>query len=88
VAPPDIERDDLRQALPGWAPVARQPLPFPSVLVASTDDPYGSFAHASRLAREWGSSLHDAGPRGHINAESDLGDWAEGHALLRSLLVR
>jgi uncharacterized protein len=86
VAPPDIERDDLRQALPGWVPVARQPLPFPSVLVASSDDPYGSFGHASQLAAQWGSTLHSLGGHGHINAESGLHDWPEGHALLQDLL--
>ena len=35
VAPPELARDDLRVMLPGWAPMARQRLPFPSVLVAS-----------------------------------------------------
>lgn len=85
VAPPELERDDLRVVLPGWAPVARQVLPFPSVLVASSDDPYGSLAHAQALAQAWGSRLVEAGPHGHLNAESGLGDWPEGLALLQSL---
>ncbi len=86
VAPPDAEREDLRQMLPGWTPIARAALPFPSVLVASSDDPYGSPGHASQLATQWGSRLHTIGPRGHINAESGLGDWPEGHALLQDLM--
>jgi len=85
VAPPELERDDLRGMLPGWAPMARQRLPFASVLVASSDDPYGSLAHAQGLAQAWGSRLVDAGPRGHLNAESGLGDWPEGLAWLQSL---
>ena len=87
VAPPDIERDDLRQQIPGWAPPARQRLPFASILVASSDDTYGSLQNASHLAADWGATLYNVGPRGHINADSGLGDWDEGLALLRSLAV-
>ena len=85
VAPPEIERDDLRQQIPGWAPPARARLPFAGIVVASSDDAYGSFESASRLAADWGATFYNIGPRGHINAESGLGDWDEGLALLRSL---
>lgn len=85
VAPPEIERDDLRQQIPGWAPPARARLPFASIVVASSDDAYGSLESASRLAADWGATFYNIGPRGHINAESGLGDWDEGLALLRSL---
>ncbi|HNN16403.1 MAG TPA: alpha/beta hydrolase, partial [Giesbergeria sp.] len=37
-------------------------------------------------ASDWGARFIDAGERGHINAESGLGDWAEGMELLQSLL--
>jgi hypothetical protein len=86
VAPPEAERDDLRQMLPGWAPIVRRPLPFPSVLVASSDDPYGSLEHASALAAQWRSTLHAIGPCGHINADSGLGDWPAGRRLLQELM--
>jgi len=86
VAPPELARPDLADQLPGWLPIARQPLPFPSLLVASSDDAYGSLDHARELARDWGSRLHELGPCGHINAESNLGDWPAGHALLQALL--
>jgi len=86
VAPPDIEREDLRPLLPGWTPIARRPLPFRSALVASTDDPYAGLDHAQALAAAWGSTLHDMGPRGHLNADAGLGDWPEGQALLEDLM--
>lgn len=86
VAPPQAERDDLRQQLPGWTPILRKPLPFKSVLVASTDDPFGSFDHARELAAQWRSTLVSIGPRGHINADSGLGDWPEGHVLLQDVI--
>ncbi len=86
VAVPDVECDDLREVLPGWAPIARQPLPFRAQVVASTDDPYGSFDKAGLLAAGWGADLTSIGPRGHINSESGLGDWPEGFAMLEALM--
>ena len=85
VAPPDIERADNRQLIPGWAPVARARLPFPSTLVASSDDPFGSLDNASRLAADWGADFVNLGPCGHLNADSGLGAWDAGHDMLRQL---
>ena len=66
------------------APVT-QPLPFKSLLLASRSDPYCSLGKAQALATAWGSEFMDCGARGHINAESGLGDWPQGHALLLAL---
>lgn len=82
VAPGDAERDELRSVLPSWAPIVRQRLPFPSVLVGSRNDPYCTFDTAQSLAQSWGSRWVDLGACGHINAESGLGDWPQGRALL------
>ena len=83
VAPGDVERDDLRQQIPGWAPIERARLPFASVLVASRNDPFCDFERARALATAWGSDWVDAGEAGHLNADSGLGDWPEGRALLQ-----
>jgi predicted alpha/beta hydrolase family esterase len=85
VAPGDPEREELRAALKSWSPVPLQSLPFKSILLGSHDDPYCSFARAQQLANAWGSEFVDYGNSGHINAESGLGDWAEGQALLARL---
>jgi uncharacterized protein len=85
VAPGDPEREALRPLLPSWAPIVRQPLPFPSVLVGSRNDPYCDFNNAQQLAESWRSHFIDLGERGHINAESGLGDWPEGLAQLNKL---
>lgn len=85
VAPGDPEREDLRDQLPSWAPIARQTFPFPAVLVGSRNDPYCSFTQASGLAQNWGARFVDLGDKGHINAESALGDWPEGQGLLAEL---
>jgi len=53
--------------------------------VFSRDDPYCSPERARAMAADWGAEAIDAGPRGHLNADSGLGDWPEGLALLGSL---
>jgi predicted alpha/beta hydrolase family esterase len=85
VAPGDVEREELRPVLASWSPVVLNTLPFRSQLVGSHDDPYCSFERAANWARAWGADFIDYGHRGHINAQSGLGDWAEGLALLRAL---
>lgn len=85
VAPGDVERPDLAAQIPGWAPIARQALPFPAVLVGSRNDLYCSFERAQAMAADWGARCIDYGERGHINAESGLGTWPEGRAMLQSL---
>lgn len=86
VAPGDVEQADVAAQLPGWSPVARRRLPFPAVLVGSRNDPYCRFERARALADIWGARFVDAGGVGHINAESGLGDWLAGQALLQSLV--
>jgi predicted alpha/beta hydrolase family esterase len=70
------------EVIPGvahdFAPIPREPLPFPSLLVASRNDPYCDFEVAADHANAWGSALIDAGEAGHINVESGHGPWPEG----------
>jgi predicted alpha/beta hydrolase family esterase len=85
VAPPDPDLPQLQAALTSWSPVPMLPLPFQSLLLASQDDPYCSTARARGYAAAWGSEFIDYGARGHINAESGLGDWPQGRSLLARL---
>jgi predicted alpha/beta hydrolase family esterase len=87
VAPSDAEREALRPVLTSWSPIALSKLPFKSLLVASQDDPYCSFERAEIFASAWGSALVDMGLRGHINAESGLGDWSQGLDWVRQLSI-
>ena len=86
VAPPDVDRPGLDPRLARFGACPRGELPFPSILVASQDDPYCSQRTAMSLAQDWGSRFADAGAVGHINAESDLGDWPLGERLLDQLV--
>ncbi len=88
VAPPDVDFWPMDERLLTFAPTPSAPLPFPSILAASHDDPYMGFRAARRLARLWGSNFADAGKIGHINAQSDIGDWDFGQFLLEMLLRR
>ena len=85
VAPGDPEREELQAALKSWTPVPSNTLPFKSLLLGSQNDPYCSLDRARGFAQAWGADFIDYGARGHINAESGLGDWPEGRAQLAQL---
>ncbi len=88
VAPPDVE--EIRHLLPeieSFAPMPLEPLPFPSVVVGSTDDPYADAARVRSFAAAWGARFVDAGAAGHLNAESGHGEWPAGHRLLEELVA-
>ena len=85
VAPCDPRREDLAARLASWSPVVLQRLPFPSALLGSRNDPYCGFETAQMFADAWGSQWQDCGPAGHINADSGLGLWPDGHDRLRRL---
>lgn len=82
VAPPDPAAAVFPPEAAGFAPVPMVRLPFPALVVASPDDPYGSVLHARTCARAWGAGFVEADARGHINAASGIGLWVEGIRLL------
>ena len=86
VACPDVERGDLPAGARALAPMPTAPLPFPSLLVASRDDPYCSLERAQGIALDIGAALVDAGNAGHIDAESGHGPWPEGLMRLAAFL--
>ncbi|MDB4989503.1 MAG: alpha/beta hydrolase [Myxococcaceae bacterium] len=87
VAPPDVESvDRVPPMLMHFAPIPREPLPFPSIVVGSRNDDYACIDCPRELAESWRARFVDVGERGHINAESNLGAWEEGWRLLQGLL--
>jgi len=82
VAPADPER---RAVLSDFAPVPYAKLPYRSIVVASSNDPYCPVRLAGAYARAWGSEFVRMQNAGHINVESGHGDWPLGLALLQSL---
>lgn len=85
VAPPDPALPAFPVDARGFHVPAAGRLPFPSIVVASRNDPYGSWTFAEGCARRWGSEIVDVGSVGHINADSGLGDWLDGRDLLDRL---
>ncbi|WP_380878585.1 hypothetical protein ACFB49_17590 [Sphingomonas sp. DBB INV C78] len=92
VTPADVE-NPLPEGYPqladldanGWLPIARSPLPFPAVVVASRNDPLAPFDRTAALAQAWGARLHDAGEVGHLNPAAGYGPWPQGAALIDDL---
>jgi uncharacterized protein len=85
VAPPDPHQSDWPIELKGWKPAVLQRMPFESLVVASTNDPFGSLEAQANLAAAWGAELQSIGARGHINADSGLGNWPQGRNWLEKL---
>ena len=76
---PDVEDPEIEpETLRAFAPLPRDPLPFPSLLVASRTDPFCRFETAEDLSYAWGSAFVDAGEAGHLNPDSGFGPWPEG----------
>ncbi len=86
VAPPDTEQATFPAEAIGFSPVPMQPLPFKSIVVSSTNDHYTTLERAQYMAQAWGSRFVNSGAKGHINADSGLGEWADGKKLLKELL--
>ena len=86
VAPPDVEREEVRGVLHSFVPIVRERLPFPTLAVISTDDPFCALDRARTMATDWGSQVLELRQRGHLNSDSGLGDWPEGRDLLADLL--
>lgn len=89
VAPPDVENAAIRpRHLQTFGPYPRDPLPFPSVVIASRNDIFCTFNTAEDIAGAWGSLFVDAGESGHLNAESGHGPWPEGLLTFGKFLSR
>jgi uncharacterized protein len=85
VAPADVEAPSFPAGTNGFSPMPMELLPFRSLLVASTNDPYVTVGRARQFAAAWGSQITSVGPSGHVNSDSGLGSWPEGLALLQRL---
>lgn len=82
VAPSDVEADSYPVDANGFAPVPMATLPFPSLVVASTNDEYTSLDRSRAFAAAWGSEIVEVIDAGHLNGDAGYGPWPEGVALL------
>jgi predicted alpha/beta hydrolase family esterase len=91
-APPDLEAawpanypspETLRSS--GWDPLPTGPLPFRSLVAASTNDHLASLDAATKLAQGWGAELLNLGDVGHLNPAAGFGHWPEAEAIILEL---
>lgn len=75
--------DDLKAN--GWLPIPREPLPFRSVLAASTNDPLAALDRTVNMAQDWGCKPVLLGEVGHLNPAAGYGPWPQGRALIEAL---
>jgi predicted alpha/beta hydrolase family esterase len=88
VAPPDVANPEIRpRHLMTFGPYPREPLAFPSIVIASRNDPFCAFDVAGDIAGAWGSLFIDAGEAGHLNADSGFGPWPEGSMTFAKFLT-
>ncbi len=85
VAPSDTEAETYTFPAKGFAPIPLEKLPFPSIVVASTNDYYVKLERARQFATTWGSELVEIKDAGHINVATGYGNWEEGLRLLKKL---
>ena len=82
VAPSDVEAPSYPVDANGFAPMPMTKLPFPSIVVASSNDEFVAIERARQFAQAWGSKFVEIGPAGHINGDSGYGEWPEGEQML------
>jgi uncharacterized protein len=79
VAPADPDKFGVTNMLP------EETLGFPSVVVASTNDPWMRFTRSAFMAEKFGSRFISLGAAGHINTESGYGPWLDGIDIFEGL---
>lgn len=85
VAPPDLTNLRHEHRVTGFDDTPGFTSRTPMIVVASDNDSYAKTAYAWRLSRQWDARFVNAGPFGHINADSGIADWPYGQYLLASL---
>ncbi|HPG88235.1 MAG TPA: alpha/beta hydrolase, partial [Hyphomicrobium sp.] len=79
VAPADPDKFGVADYLP------QAPLAFPTIVVASTNDPWMSIERAAHWSGVWSAELINLGAAGHINTDAGFGPWPDGLLLIERL---
>lgn len=85
VAPSDVDSPDYPKYIKGFNPMPEQELPFPSIVVASSNDHFVEIKRAKLFAKNWGSEIVELNNAGHIESKSGFGKWDEGLLLVQRL---
>ena len=82
VGVPDPTADGFPPPAASFGNLPREPISFPTLIIASSDDPYTSPDTSRRDAADWGAALIEVGALGHMGHASELGGWDQGRSLL------
>jgi hypothetical protein len=88
VAMPDVERADFPKECIGFAPMPRISLSFPSLMIASENDPYISSMELKKWSDIFGAEFISVGKREHIGTAAQLEYWEEGQSLFQKFVVQ
>ena len=86
VSPVDLDLPTTPEEIKNFLPTPMQRLRFPSMVIASDNDPYCSIQKAQAFAKTWGNTFMNLGSHGHINVAAGFGPWEEGHHLFQKFL--
>lgn len=78
VSVPDPAGTNFPSEAASFADVPEVPLPFPTLIVSSSNDPYGTQEYARSRAKQWKSTFVAIGDFGHINESKKLAEWGYG----------
>src|SRR5215470_10888472 len=79
VAPTDQDLlDESERGVKGFAPMVTDPLPFPSMVLASQNDAFVTLHRARFFAESWEASFVNVGALGHVGSSARLGIWPQG----------
>jgi predicted alpha/beta hydrolase family esterase len=88
VAPADVDRArHIAPQIAELSPMPAAPLPFPAIVVASSNDPYMTAERARAWAGACGARFMNVGPCGHINLRAGFGPWPAGEHILKELIA-
>ena len=85
VAPSDVERGDYPTYITGFIPLHLEQLPFPTVVVASTNDHVVDYERAEYFADIWGSEFVTIDDGGHLEKSIGTNNWESGISLLQKI---
>lgn len=86
VAPSDTESPYYPDGPIGFAPMPSFHLPFPSIIITSTNDEVVSLERAKTFSASWGSKLIVVENGGHLGGDANLGLWPFGYGYLKKLM--
>ncbi|QCK15801.1 RBBP9/YdeN family alpha/beta hydrolase [Mangrovivirga cuniculi] len=85
VAPSDSENENYPSYIKGFTPIPKSKLPFPTLVVGSTNDHVTTVERTKEFAANWGSKLIMLEDAGHIEPKSGFGPWPQVEVLIKEL---